>query len=104
MKSYQVLISNPAENDLSEIGRYITRELLEPKIAQNVLKRVGAAILELEQIPLRGAVIADDSLANQGIRRLLVDNYVIFYVVFNEKETVTVVRILYSKRNWKNLL
>lgn len=104
MKSYQVFISNPAENDLFEIGHYITMELLEPKTAQNLLEKISAAILELEQFPLRGALIADDNLANQGIRRLLVDNYIVFYVVSKDRKTVTVIRILYNKRNWKNLL
>jgi len=33
-----------------------------------------------------------------------VDSYIIFYVVSEKVETVIVIRILYSSRNWIDLL
>ncbi len=55
-------------------------------------------------MPTRHAVVADEELALQGIRKLIMNNYIVFYVVSEENATVTVVRILYGRRNWINLL
>lgn len=102
---YQILITEPAENDLREIGRYIARELLEPALAEKMVSKIGDAIIGLEQMPLRNALVADEVLAARGIRKLLVDNYyIVFYVVSEKAATVTIVRILYSRRDWMNLL
>ena len=60
--------------------------------------------LLLEELPFRNALVLDERLAYQGIRRILIDNYIVFYVVNDEKKIVTVVRILYNRRDWINLL
>lgn len=104
MKKYNILITKPAENDLREIGEYIANELREPFIAQNTVVSIAAAIEKLEKIPLRNALVLDEELAHKGFRKLLVDNYIIFYLVSEIHETVTIIRILYGKRDWKNLL
>jgi toxin ParE1/3/4 len=72
--------------------------------ALRVVARIGEAILGLEQLPLRNALVHDERLANQGMRMLIVDNYIIFYVVSEQDKIVIVVRILYGKREWTNLL
>lgn len=46
----------------------------------------------------------DESLSYQGIRKLLIGNYVIFYIVREENRMVTILRILYGKREWLNIL
>lgn len=104
MSRYNIEITEPAENDLYEIGSYIAKELLEPDIAKKVVDKVGNAILSLEEIPMRNAVVADERLALQGIRKFIVDNYIVFYIVTEEHKTVTIVRILYSRRDWINLI
>ncbi|MGI6487748.1 MAG: type II toxin-antitoxin system RelE/ParE family toxin [Syntrophomonadaceae bacterium] len=38
------------------------------------------------------------------IHKLMVGNYIIFYVISEEDAAVTVVRILYGRRNWASLL
>jgi len=46
----------------------------------------------------------DNILANQGIRKITVDNYIVFYNVSDTNKCVTIIRILYGKRNWKDVL
>ncbi len=104
MSSYTIEITEPAEQDLHEIGRYIAIELVEPAVAKRVIEKLAEAILKLEELPLRNALVADEALALQGMRKMLVDNYIIFYVVSEEQRKVTVVRILYSRRDWINLI
>lgn len=104
MSRYRVEITEPAENDLSEIGWYITKELLEPSIAEKTVNKIGEAIFSLEEFPFRNALVADERLAKQGIRKIIIDNYIAFYIVEEEFKIVTILRILYGKRDWINLL
>ncbi len=55
-------------------------------------------------MPKRQNLVKDEVLSSRGIRRLLVDNYMIFYVVDDSKKKVTVIRILYFRRDWESLI
>lgn len=104
MSAYYIQIAEPAEKDLNEIALYISKELLEPETAKKVISKVAKGIFSLEELPLRNAVVADEKLAHLGIRKIMVDNYIVFYIVNEESKTVTIIRILYSRREWINLL
>ena len=104
MSKYNIEITEPAENDLFEIGYYIAKELLEPIIARKIVDKIASAIIKLEEMPFRNALVADKRLALQGIRKIIIDNYIAFYIVSEELKTVTIIRILYGKREWNNLL
>lgn len=104
MSRYDIEITESAESDLYEIGRYIARELLEPDIAKKVVSKIGNTILELEEMPLRNGLVMDERLSQMGIRKKLIDNYVVFYIVSEENKKVTIIRILYSRRNWVTLI
>lgn len=103
---YQIEITEPAENDLQGIANYIAKELREPSTALGVVATIGEAILGLVQLPLRNAIalVHDERFAIQGMRKLIVDSYIVFYVVSEQDKMVIIVRILYGKREWVNLL
>ncbi len=104
MSKSHIEITEPAEKDLYEIGRYIATELLEPAIAKKVVGKIGDAILTLEALPLRNSLVSDERLSKIGIRKILIDNYIVFYVVSEEYKTVTIIRILYGRRDWVSLI
>ena len=104
MKIYTVVISEIAETDLREIVQYIAFERLEPFNASQLLSRIQEAILELEKMPYRYALVRDERLAFRGIRMLSVDNHIVFYSVSEMNDSVTIVRILYGRREWRQLL
>ena len=104
MKTYKVVISEIAETDLREIIQYIAFERLEPFNARHLLSRIQEAILELVKMPYRYALVRDERLASRGIRMLSVDNHIVFYIVSEMNDSVTIVRILYGRREWRQLL
>lgn len=106
MKSYKVLMAQPAVEDLQSIAVYIVNELKEPSTAKRLVGRIKEAIINLSEMPGRYSLVADERLAMQKIRKMIVDNYIVFYVVSEKAVTVTVVRILFlfSRRDWLNLL
>ncbi|MCH5139182.1 type II toxin-antitoxin system RelE/ParE family toxin [Clostridiaceae bacterium UIB06] len=104
MSTYDIQITEPAEKDLYEIGAYISKELLEPDIAKKVILEIAKGINSLEDMPLRNALIDDERLSYKGIRKIMVDNYIVFYIVTEESKTVTIIRILCGRRDWMKLL
>lgn len=104
MKQYKVLMTKPAADDLQAIAEYISEELLEPVIAKNLVGKIKEAVMSLDKLPIRHALVTDERLAAQGIRKLIVENYIAFYVISEKDETVTVIRILYGRRDWEHLL
>ncbi|MDD4169972.1 MAG: type II toxin-antitoxin system RelE/ParE family toxin [Desulfotomaculaceae bacterium] len=97
-------MTKPAADDLQTIAEYITYELLEPVIAKKLVGKIKEVVMSLDKLPTRHALVTDERLAAQGIRKLIVENYIVFYVVSEKDETVTVIRIIYGRRDWEQLL
>ncbi|TEB04385.1 Plasmid stabilization system protein [Pelotomaculum schinkii] len=104
MTEYKVVIEFPAQRDLQGILRYITATLKEPVIARRIYISIKEQILTLSQMPLRHSVVQDQQYAAIGVRKLLVENYIAFYIVNEAKCEVHVLRILYNRREWQNIL
>ena len=84
MVQYEVKITEQALKDMESIYEHIACVLLSP----------GNAILKLDTFPKRFKVMDTEPEHSRGIRRMLVDNYSIFYVI--NKSDVTVTNVLYS--------
>lgn len=104
MKKYSALITHTATEDLKSIASYISHELREPSIAKKLVENIKETVMSLEEMPTRHSLLRDANLAVQGIRKIMVDNYILFYIVSEKDNVVTIVRILYCRRNWANLL
>ena len=104
MNKYTIEITEPAEHDLKEIVRYIAIELRDSHAAESVMGRIGSAIYGLADMPSRNPLVLDERLSLEGVRKIVIDNYLVFYVVTEGNRTVTIIRVLYSRRDWTNLL
>lgn len=104
MSEYKVMISEVADADLEEIADYIAVNLQEPATALKQIGRIKDAMMSLRTMPERHGVVSDKYLASRGIRLLPVDNYLVFYTVNKATATVGIVRVLYGRREWENLL
>jgi len=104
MEVYSVSLAEPAENDLRDIVRYISSQLNEPANALNMMRTIQASISGLETTALAHPLVRDDRLADLGYRLLVIKNYIAFYITNEKKKSVVVDRILYGRRDWKNIL
>ena len=104
MCEYRVFISEPAEHDLWGICRYISAQLSSPQTALDMVDEIEAAIRSLSEMPARFALVGDERLALQGYRKMLVKNYLVFYLIDEEAACVDIVRILYARRDWQAIL
>ncbi|MCL2152125.1 MAG: type II toxin-antitoxin system RelE/ParE family toxin [Oscillospiraceae bacterium] len=104
MENYEINITEPAENDLRDIAKHIFNQLNAPTTAQNMIQMIKAAIAKLKTMPLAHPPVRDDRLAALGYRVLFVKNYIVFYVINEKEKAIDVDRILYGRRDWRNIL
>ena len=102
MSKYKIEYSKDAKQDLIGIKQYIKYNLQEPKIAENLINKIRVEINNLKDNPEIYSIIDEDIIKKLEIRKLIVDNYIVFYRVKND--TIEIVRIMYGRRNWINLL
>ena len=104
MESYKIEITDRANSDIVNIYSYIASTLKEPVIALNQIDRIEAAIDSLATLPERIALVSDPNLANEGYRKLLVDNYYVFFKIDLNKSIIMIIRILYARRDWQSII
>ena len=101
--TYSVIYSPQAFLDLTGLYEYIRFNLQVPKTAEKQVNRIKHAIRSLETMPMRYQLVDWEPWLSMEIRRVLVDNYTVFYIVDENQMTVTVIRIFYSGRNIENI-
>ena len=94
MKQYEVKITDEALGDMEKIYEHIACVLLSPENALGQYNRIADAILQLDILPERFKIMDSEPEHSRSIRRMLVDNYSVFYVIF--KNEVIVTNVLYS--------
>lgn len=85
--------------DLIEIADYITNQLYAPSSAEKLLHKIHSSIENLAYFPFSGTALISEASATV-YRWVKVENYMIFYTVDDEKETVFIVRILFGASNY----
>lgn len=96
---WNVFYTEQAENDLRTIYEYIAYTLLVPNAAKKQTKSIIDEVTALETMPLRYPVYDKEPWKSKGLRYFPVNNYLVFYLPVEEKNTVVIVRIMYGGRN-----
>ena len=100
MERYKVKIYPSAQRDLRDIVDYLNT--LSPSAALRYYDKLTEETAGLSTMPERCPRPRDLALAAIGYRYLIVENYLIFYVVSGG--TVQIRRILYGRRDYRALL
>lgn len=94
MDQYMVQMTDEALSNMEEIYRYIADKLKSPENAIGQYNRIADEILFLHIFPARYPPVDFEPERSLGLRRMLVDNYSVFYVVHGS--CVIVTNVLYS--------
>lgn len=101
---YIVKITAQAQTQMREIINYISYTLQAPVTARKILGLLERAITSLEQLPARMPLIEEEPWRSQGIRKLVVKNYLIYFYVTEATRTVQVLAVIYSARDQRHQL
>lgn len=104
MAQYRVDVSEPAENDLMDIVRYIVSQLSAPISALHMMELLEEAMAGLADMPQRHPLVVDERLAQMGYRKLPVKNYIVFFSIDEKHKMVDIERILYGRRDWLRII
>lgn len=99
---FTVRFTPQAVADLEEIKRYISNDLFNPQAAADLVALVFDKIRTLVSMPQSGARLRTDIPVLKGYRFIPCKNYLVFYRI--EGKTVSVIRVLYAKRDYLGLL
>lgn len=99
---YKVELSPQAVEDLKEIKSYIEDELQNPTAAKNTILKIIETYESLSISANSGILVQKYVSFETDYRFILANNYSIFYRI--EDKTIKVVRILYSRRDFVNIL
>lgn len=103
-KTYKVIYSPQALEDLTEIYEYIRFSLQARVAAENQSSRIRKMIRSLDTFPARHSLVEWEPWASMKIYKVPVDNYMIFYRVDEKLSTVSIIRIFYSGRNIEDVI
>lgn len=102
--NYDIHITNAARRDLLNAVDYIEFVLKNPKAADELLDEIEKRINSLADFPEKFRLVDDTVLSSWGIRFIMVDNYLAFYIIDDKKNMVIIVRFLYQKSDWNAIL
>ena len=97
MEKRIVEITQTALADMEEIYDYIADVLLAVENAMGQYNRIADAILTLESNPERCPFFEAEPERSWKMRRMVIDNYLVCYIVDQDKVTVT--DVLYGASN-----
>ena len=99
---FSVKLSPDAVQDLKGIKTYITDELQNPIAAKNTIDKIVSTYENLSLFPESGIPVQKYISFPTDYKFVLANNYSIFYRI--EQNSVLIVRILFSKRNFIQIL
>jgi toxin ParE1/3/4 len=70
----------------------------------NLIKKIDSNILRLKSFPFSCSYVLDESLKHKGYRKLIIDNYIVFYLVNEVDKQVIISRIFYGHENYQTYL
>lgn len=97
---YKVEYLPSALSDMSEIIRYISKELANKTAANRLAEKFIETADKLADFPYANSVYVPIKPLKNEYRKAVIDNYLMFYYVNETTKTVTVSRVIYGKRDY----
>ena len=101
MDNYKVLFSDEAMKDIEILTTYIKSTSYSPEKANKFHEELMSLIQSLNQMPNRHEIVNVKNIREDNIRRLIYDDYLIFYCVDDYKKVVHIISIVNGMQDWK---
>ena len=96
---YEIKVTRQALEQMREIAHYISYDLMAPEAADNLLDDLKASILKLSVLPRKYPLIEEEPWRSEGVRKIVVKNFLVYYWIDEEYNKVQVTAVIYSKRD-----
>jgi len=95
-KEYRVTVTSQAQDDLRKIHRFVSGELMLPQTADKEQARLRRELELLRFSPVRHQTVPVEPWQSRGVHSLFVGPYAALYLVDEDKEQVSVLRVMYG--------
>lgn len=102
--NYSFKFTETAEEDLNYILKYISNDLSNTTAANILTQRIFECIDNVRVFPELGLVVENEYLTDRTLRRVLVDNYSVYYKTDDNNKIIYIVRLIYSRRDVNEIL
>lgn len=102
--SFSVRYSPQALEDLRDLYTYLAFSLRVPSTAKQLVNRIRKTIRGLEQLPARYPRVEWEPWYSRGLRKMPIENFVVFYQIEEASSQVMILRIFYGGRNIETIL
>jgi toxin ParE1/3/4 len=102
--AYKVQLTESAARDIDEILTYICENLNAPQAATDFAVELDKDFELLETQPFMFEASRNDRLRSRGYRRFPVKNYVVFYLVDEDAQVVSIARVFYGRQDYEQYL
>lgn len=104
IKRYRIHITPQAEQQVRNIIRYIAFDLQNPDAALHMLDLFDQTIQSLQEFPQRISLTNEDVWRDQGIRRAVIQSYLIYFWIDEVSSSVEIIAVIYGKRSQSRAL
>ncbi len=104
MDNYKIIMTPDATDDLLKLRDYIADVLLVSDTALTYIRSIRAEIDTLAQMPGRIAPVSEEPWHSRGIRKLMANNFYVYYRIHEKTKCVYILNIIYNKRNQLKML
>ena len=102
MAKYKIKVLQIAQDDMKSIVAHI--HLDNPDAAVRMVAKIQDSIARLADHPLMGPIPHDKKIAAQGYRMIVVEPYLVFYVVVSDERTIEIHRVIHGRRQYSAVL
>ena len=103
-KKYDFVLTETAGADIDDIFGYISKDLVNPDAASDFADELEEKLYGVCKAPRSGHLVENEFMRRDDIRRVLVGNFTAYYVIDEEKKSIVVLRVVYSKRDQGKIL
>lgn len=104
MHEWKVVLTPEFKQEFRNIYAYIAEVLLVPETAKKQVVRILDEVERLNEMPQKFALVEKEPWHSRGLRKLVVDNYIVFYMPNEKTSEVIVLHVFYGGRNIDDLL
>ncbi|MBE6100387.1 MAG: type II toxin-antitoxin system RelE/ParE family toxin [Anaerovibrio sp.] len=102
--SYSYVLTEVAESDIDEALAYIAVYLKNPDAAASLLDEFDEQVENICLAPQSGKLVENEFLQRDNVRRFLVKNYIVYYLVDDEARKIVVLRFVYGRRHQEKIV
>lgn len=97
---YEIEFTEDARDEIREIYEYISKNLINEDAAKRLMSKMRKNVMDLAESPKIYVKTEKKDRMKREFRRMVVDNFVILYIIDEDKKTIYISHMYYGRRNY----